>query len=265
MTSDEWGLIKRLVAIVFLTALFPLGALAYRFLLMPPSPVNLTGSPSPALYTLVPGASNPQTVTPAPPTPMVLVVPSGWKEQVVESEHFALALPPRWQRLPVDPTELEGALKSIRDSNPELAAVLGERGKQLVQSGVKFWAFDLTPEALKSKFATNLTITHQTLPNEVSFDAYVLVNVNQINQLSTREGPVIHQRVALANLPAEKIAYSLLYRGSDGGTTISSITQYLALSRTDSFVLTFATSSEQVEQYSSTFDQIAATFRILEQ
>ncbi len=263
MTSREWGLVKRLALVVILTALFPIAALAYRYFFGTEALAQALPIAGPAIYTLVPEPEGPEPADAPSPVPVLIVVPNGWNQYSVNDQNFAIALPPKWQRLPVNPQELDASLKTIRQSNPELAAVLGDRAPQLMQSGIKFWAFDLDAEALKSKFATNVTVTRQSLSNEVSFDTYVLLNVNQLEQLSTRQGPVSHQRVTLGNLPAEKIRYNLFFVGSDGGTTTSAITQYLLLNRTEAYVLTFATRLDQFDRYAGIIDQSAGTFRLL--
>jgi hypothetical protein len=263
MTPREWSLVKRLAVIVILTALFPVGALAFRFLFGTDALAQALPGASPAVFTLVPAPPGQAAAATPSSAAFLIVVPNGWKQYSVNEQNFAIALPPKWQQLPVNPQELDASLKTIRISNPELAAALGERAPQLMRNGVKFWAFDLDPDSLKGNFATNVTLTRQSLSNEVSLDAYVLVNVNQLEQLSTRQGPVSHQSLTLGNLPAEKVRYNLLFQGSDGGTTISAITQYLLLNHTEAYVLTFATRLDQFDRYASTFDKSAATFRLL--
>ncbi|MGE5139938.1 MAG: hypothetical protein ACM3JD_10770 [Rudaea sp.] len=263
MSTNEWKLIKRVLLLVFIAALFPLGAFVYRFLLDTPLLVSAGPTVIPALYTLVPGA---ETAVPVPTptnTPMVLVVPNGWTELAVPEQHLAIAVPPRWQQLPVNQQELDASLEVIRKSNPELAAALGARGEELLASGVKLWAFDFDAASLESKFATNLTITRQMLANPVSFDTYVTVNVSQIEQLSSLQGPVTHVRITINNVPAEKVRYKISFQGEDGSSGTSAITQYLIMSRSSAFVLTYATLADELERYAAEFDQSAETFRVL--
>ncbi len=264
MSQSEWQIVKRLALIVLLTALIPLGALIYRLSTTDALSSELA-TETPALFTLVPRSASPVAFATPKPTALVIVVPSGFTQYAISEAGFVLALPAAWQRLPVESQELEASLQVVRATNPELAALIGARGKEMLQSGVKFWAFDLGADALKTKFVTNVTVTRQTLPNEVSFDAYVLVNVNQINGLSSRQGEVNHQRVTLAGVPAEKLDYSLVFQSDDGSSTTAAITQYLLLNRNDAFVLTYATRADQREHYAPMFDQSAATFHLIGQ
>lgn len=263
MTTNEWGLVKRIAAILLLAAFVPVGAVLYRLFFNPDTLSVAVPTVTPFLYTLVPNSANQVTIGTPQPTAFVVVVPNGWTNYPVEDQNFSIAVPSSWQRLPVDAEELDASLEAIRQGNPELATLLGASAQQLIRSGVKFWAYDPDPASLNSKFATNVTVTRQTLPNAVSFDAYVLVNVNQIEQLSSRQGEVTHQRIALFNLPAEEVRYNLVFQSSDGTNITSAITLYLLLYRETAYVLTYATRLEQMGHYAATFDQSAATFRLL--
>jgi hypothetical protein len=263
MTNREWSLVWRVAAILLVAALFPIGAVLYRLFINPDLPSDAAVTSTPVLYTLVPNFANQVIIGTPKPTAVVLVVPNGWTNYPVEDQNFSIAVPATWQRLPVNAPELDAALEAIRQSNSELATSLGASAQQLMRSGVKFWAYDPDPNSLSGKFATNLTVTRQILPSEVSFDAYVLVNVNQIEQLSSRQGPVSHQRLNLSSVPAERIRYNLVFQASDGTNMTSAITLYLLLNRDNAYVLTFATRLEQIDHYAATFDQSAATFRFL--
>jgi hypothetical protein len=263
MTNREWSLVWRVAAILLIAALFPVGAVVYRLFTGPDLPSDATGTTTPLLYTLVPNLTNLALVGTPRPTPVVLVVPNGWTNYTVEDQNFSIAVPTTWQRLPVNAQELDAALEAVRQSNSELADSLGASAQQLIRSGVKLWAYDPDPNSLSGKFATNLTVTRQALPNEVSFDAYVLVNVNQIERLTSRQGELSHQRINLSGVSAEKIRYNLLIQTPDGAGITSAITLYLLLNRDNSYVLTYATRLEQLEHYATTFDQSAATFRFL--
>src|SRR5919199_1930726 len=155
MTRTEWRVIKILGVLVLLVALIPIGAIVYRLIDSSDSNETLI-SVAPALYTLVPGPTAPATLVPPTSTPIVVVLPAGWTQHAVPDQGFTVALPANWQRLPVKQEELEAALQVVRDKNPELAASLGASGQQLMQSGVKFWAFDL--DSLKDKPITG-TVT----------------------------------------------------------------------------------------------------------
>lgn len=239
----------------------PLAAFAYRALLLV-APDAVPG-PQPIL-TLVPVAENLGLATPAP-TSRVVVVPNGWTEYATPENGFALSVPTAWQRLPVKQQELDAALAAMRASNPELADALGENARTLLNGGVKFWAFDLNSANAQSEFATNVTVTRQTLPGPVSFDTFVAVNLEQLNALGSRNSDVVHERVAVAGLPAERVRYLLTLNDDASAPLTAAITQYLVLNGRNAFVVTYATRTDLNENYRATFEQSANSLRFIGQ
>jgi hypothetical protein len=261
VTSTESRFLKRLILFLVIAAMCPLAAFAYRVVLS----VAPDSVPDPApIFTLVPAAGDMGFTTPVP-TSVVVIVPNGWSEYALPENGFAISVPTTWQRLPVKAPELAAALASVRQSNPELADALGANADALIQNGVKFWAIDLNPETQQAGFATNVTVTRQALPNAVSFDTFVSINLNQLNALTTRNSDIVHERVSIAGQPAERVRYLLaLHRDPDTPIT-AAITQYLVLNARNAYVLTFATRTDLSDTYRSIFDQSAASMRFIGQ
>lgn len=259
MTSSETRFLQRLIIFLVLAALCPLGAFAYRVALNVAP--DVVPGPEP-IFTLVPAVGNLGLSTPVP-TSVIVVVPNGWTEYTMPENGFALSVPTTWQRMPVQNQELQAALDTIRQSNPELAQALGQNAPTLIANGVKFWAFDLNPTTQQAGFATNVTMTRQTLPNTVSFDTFVSINLNQLNALTTRNSNIVNERITLAGQPADRVRYLVtLNRESDSPLT-AAITQYLVLNGKDAYVLTYATRTDLSDTYRSVFDQSAASLRFI--
>ena len=257
MTHNESRFLKRLILFLIVAALCPLFAFAYRFALNV-APESIPG-PEP-IFTLMPAVGDVGFATPAP-TSVVVVVPNGWNEYQDTDNGFAISIPTTWQQLPVKPEELAAALATVRQSDPELADSLGANGQTFMQNGVKFWAFDLTPETQQAGFATNVTVTRQTLPSAVSFDSFVAINLNQLNALTTRNSDIVNDRISIAGLPAERVRYLLALNQAAGAPITAAMTQYLVLNGVHAFVLTYATRTDLMEKYQPLFDQSAASLR----
>ncbi len=238
----------------------PLAAFAYRVALNV-APDSVPG-PAP-IFTLVPSISDMGLATPAP-TSVVVVVPNGWNEYQLPESGFAISVPTPWQRLPVKNQELDAALETVRQTNPDLATALGTNAQALIQNGVKFWAIDLNPETQQAGFATNVTVTRQTLPNAVSFDTFISINLNQLQTLTTRSSEITHERMAIAGQPAERVRY-LLNVNQEQEPFTAAITQYLVLNGNHAYVLTFATRADLINKYRSVFDMSATSVRFLGQ
>lgn len=261
MTSTETRFLQRLIIFLVIAALCPLGAFAYRVALTV-APGAVPG-PEP-IFTLVPAVGDLGLATPVP-TSVVVVVPNGWSEYAVPENGFALSVPVTWQRLPVKQQELDAALQTIRESNPDLAQALGDNAQTLITNGVKFWAFDLNVESQQAGFATNVTVTRQTFPNPVSFDTFVSINLNQLNALTTRNSDIINDRVSLAGLPAERVRYLLTLQRGDQAPLTASLTQYLVVSGRNAYVLTYATRTDLLNTYQPLFEQSASSLRFIGQ
>lgn len=259
MTNTESRFLKRLIIFLVIAALCPLAAFAYRVALtVAPDTV-----PDPApIFTLVPVASEIGLATPVP-TSVVVVVPNGWNEYASPENGFAISIPITWQRLPVKNPELNASLQAVRQTNPELAEALGANAEALLQNGVKFWAVDLNAETQQAGFATNVTVTRQALPNAVSFDTFISINLNQLEALTTRNSDVVHERVSIAGQPAERVRYLLAVNREQDAPMTAAITQYLVLSGDAAYVVTFATRTDLVNKYRSIFDASAASMRFI--
>lgn len=261
MSNRETRFLQRLILFLVIAALCPLCAFAYRIALNI-APETFPG-PAP-IFTLVPAVGELGLATPEP-TSMVVVVPNGWNEYAVPENGFALSVPTTWQRLPVQTQELAAALQTIRQSNPELAQQLGDNADSLFAGGVRFWAFDLSPESQQAGFATNVTVTRQVLPNPVSLDTYVSINLNQLNALTTRNSDIVNERITLAGQPAERVRYLLALNPDNGATITAAITQYLVLNGRSAYVITYATRTNQSDRYNGVFEQSAASLRFIGQ
>jgi hypothetical protein len=261
VTPTETRFLQRLILFLVLAALCPLCAFAYRFTINV-APNTLPG-PEP-IFTLVPAVGEIGFATPAP-TQVVVVVPNGWAEYAVPESGFALSIPTSWQRLSVKSQELDAALQTVRASNPELADALGANAATLLQNGVKFWAYDISPEMQQTSFATNVTVTQQALPNPISFDTFVSINLNQLNTLSTRNSNIVNERIALAGQPAERVRYLLTLNAEQGAPLTAAITQYLVMNGRSAYVLTYATRADLADNYRGVFEESAVSLRFIGQ
>jgi hypothetical protein len=261
MSRTETRFLQRLIIFLVLAAMCPLCAFAYRIALN----VAPEAVPGPApIFTLIPVAGDIGLATPAP-TSVVVVVPNGWNEYAMPENGLALSVPISWQRLPVKVQELDAALATIRQSNPELAQELGDNAPALLASGVKFWAFDLSTESQQAAFATNVTVTRTSLPNAISFETFVSVNLNQLHGLSMRNSDIVNERTTLAGQAAERVRYLVTLTPEAGEPLTAAITQYLVLNGRNAYVITYATRADLQDKYRAVFEQSAASLRFIGQ
>lgn len=263
MTQFEWRIVKILLVLVILAASVPAGALVYKYL-APESggSESLTGLFQPAEST---ATRTTGPVTPAPPS-IVDVSNAGGRyvEYAVSDQGFAISIPESWQRLPMNPADLQALLASTRAANPELANMLGSNAQTLIQNGIRFWAYDADPAALRSNIATTVTVLKRTLPGPVSLETYVQLNVNQITEMKTRVGAVNSQRLSLNGKAAQQLQYTISFAQSNGTSVLTSVTQFFMVDNADAYVIGFAAAPGSAESYLPVFLKTAASFRLLQ-
>jgi hypothetical protein len=228
--------------------------------------------------TLAPTAtSTAATATPPParPTPtdtlvvtsaLVLSTPpagldAGWKYYENPGQGFGLGLPPSWAQLDLAPTAFQNALDSLEQKNPDLASVLGSEGNPLLASGFKFFGFDAAAVSAQRGFVTNVNVMVEPLPFPVPLDTYVQLSLAQLDQLTNVQKPITHTRVKLGANEAEEMRYHLQLTNAQGATLTTSTLQYALIGNQRGYVITLTTAADQEQDYATTFDQIAQSFR----
>lgn len=221
---------------------------------------------APPTATLVPPTSTPApaTPTPAPTTVAASELDPGWKLCEKESEGFALGLPPTWEQIDMDQATLDASLEAVSKNNPDVADMLKGQARNLLLSGVKFYAFDLAPEAVAEGFATNVNVIKQTLQVAPSMEVYVQINVAQLEKMPSVIKPLTHQRVKLASGTGEELRYQLSMQAPTGEELKLAITQLLALKGKSAYVVTCTTRADQQQTYETTFEKISRSFRTLD-
>ena len=231
-----------------------------------PTPVPPTATPTPVPPTATPTA----TPTPVPPTKTLMpttitkTLETGWILYQKPTAGFAIALPPTWEQVDLDAENVDTIMDAVGETNPELATLLKGQGRSLIASGFKFWGFDLTPEAAKAGFLTNVNVLKQPLTIKASLDFYVQATLTQLESLSNVIKPISHQRVKLAGSDAEEMRYQMKVAGITGKTVTAAATQYLLIREKDVYVITFVTVPEQVKKYAPIFEKIAQSFELAE-
>lgn len=234
-----------------------------------------TSTPRPTRTpTWTPMPTKPPTPTPAPTATVARVgaasvvtstLKDGWILYRVESEGFAMALPPEWTQISLDPQALDAALKVVGEQNPEFKQFFSsETMRSLLASGLKFYAFNLDAEALALGLPPSANVIKLELPFSVPLDSYVAINLKQIESIADPSVPVAHQRVDLFNVEAEEFKYKMTMAGAMGKTVSSQIVQYLLVDGQIAYVITLVSPISLADTYVDTFTQVGKSFRLLD-
>jgi hypothetical protein len=188
---------------------------------------------------------------------------SGWIRYEVTAEQFAIALPPEWLQLDLNPEALADLLGIVGEQNPQFDELFSSQMlRALVAAGVKFYAIDLNPDSLVLDLPTTANIIKVDLGLEIPLDVFVNLNLTQIEDLASPDVPVTHRRVMLTNVEAEEFKYVAEITDITGRNITMMFTQYLLLDETVAYVVTLSAPAELADAYISTFEEIGQSFEL---
>jgi hypothetical protein len=203
-----------------------------------------------------------RTVTPAATPAPAVAIPSGWQPFHRAGDGFSIAIPPTWTGLDLDPQTANSVLRSMTAQNPQFSSILNEQARTLLTAGGLYIAFDASPAASASGFATNVNVLKEDLPLDMSLALYTQVTVGNLEKVSGISKPIQKRTVTLPGGEATELTYSAQLRSTEGRPTDLSYTQYLLVSKRRAFVVTFTARKDQAANFNPVFEQIAQTIQI---
>jgi hypothetical protein len=209
--------------------------------------------------TLTPRATSTRTATPGP----TQTIAPGWKLYSVPKDGYAMALPNSWVYQELDAATIDQMVATLKKQNSPLTQVLETQGKQLIASGIRFYAIDGAAGSTMGGIATNCNIIRHTETQVYSLDYAVTSSINALEGQSMVVKPITHRRVQLPVGEAEQLRYALNLTLANNQTIKTPITQYLVMRGKDSYIITFTTHSSLDAKYLPTFESIIKTFRFV--
>ena len=206
-----------------------------------------------------------QTPTPEPAGLITSTLENEWILYELPEEGFAIALPPEWLQISMDPETFENALTIAGEQNPYIEEMLNsEILRGLIASGLKFYGMDLSPDSFTSGFVVNINVLKIDLGFKIPFETYIAINLEQIKAIVASETSIDNQSVELSNVDAEKLTYEMEQASLTGNPIQVAVTQYLILDGSTSYVITLIAPTSMMDNYASTFEAIGQSFQLLE-
>lgn len=207
--------------------------------------------------TVVPTLSPMPTVTASVATPLpVATTPAGWVEH--QTAQLSIWLPIDWEVLDLSSGDLQAIFARLEQSNPNLARIIG--GPENLQ-GTLFWGVRQTPAM--ATFADNLNIRRASLDGQRLASMADVVNpvVAQYRELGFT---VIASdtNLTIGGHMAAQIVYRFPFYLLDGGQTSVEGRQYLIVTPTDLWILSFSASPDTVMALTPVFERSAQSFRV---
>ncbi len=208
------------------------------------------------------------TATPKPTAAAEVVVTStlesGWTLYAMQTSKFALALPPSWERLDLNPSALETGLGIVGEQNPKLKAMFSSQTvRGLAAAGIRFYGFDPSPESLASGSPTSVNVLKIGVGASFPLDSLVPLTLQQLKNIADPATPITHRRVSLSNVEAEEIKYQAKLTSVTGQQLPLMLTQFLMVDGTTEYVVTCGTASELATNEATVFEKIGQSFRLL--
>lgn len=203
----------------------------------------------------------PPPLTPSPGTSL----PGGWREYREPDDGFAIALPDTWRRVDLDAPGQPAPLPAGDEGLWRPAGALAARVRGQGASGVRFFAFDLSPESVTSGFMTTVNVLHLPLSGAASLAEFGERNVRELERAARVRRPMTQERVDLPAGQALRLRYELTIDLAADEELCLSLTQFLLVWAQQGYVLTFATQPWQLEHYAPLFDEIGRSLRWLQE
>lgn len=199
-------------------------------------------------------------------TTLTTTLETGWVLYEKPAEGFALALPPTWKQIDMDPNTINTDLDLIEESNPQIGKLLKEEAPAFVVSGTKFWGIDLDPATARVGSLTNIGVVKKHSEIKISLGAYVSALIAFWEDQPDVIKPVTHQRVKLAGSDAEELRIKMAVTTTNTTTaTVTTQYQYILIKDQDFYSIGMTTHADQAEKYAPIFAKIAQSFHIVDQ
>lgn len=180
----------------------------------------------------------------------------GWPLYEQPADGFAIALPPGWTTLNLDPKTLDRTLERNIGINPDFKAM--EQGiRQQAAAGIKFLGTE------KAGGGPNVTIMKVPVPGEANLDAAAADWVKQFDALPSVEKPVARRRVRLLAGEAERMDIVLPVNPPGGVAIRLAMNAYLLVRGGDLYVVNITAGVDEAARYKSTFERVVQSFRFL--
>lgn len=222
-----------------------------------PTP-TLTPSPSPVPPT--------PTATPvvAPTATAAPVSTEGWTRYEVPDEQFAIALPPTWGNVDMDPARFQASLNAVQQKYPDVADLVQGEAIAFINAGVAFFGFDPTSEALKAGGATDASVQRQRMGAGATLEQIRGLVLAQLESNESIQKPIA---VQTTNLSAGGQALEVSFRANvtdrNGNPLELQVFQYLALNKANLYIVTLTSNADLAERYASVFRGIGTSLAFI--
>lgn len=216
------------------------------------------------------GSGSAPEATPAPtaaptsaPGQTAPVSAEGWTLNQVPKDRFAIALPPDWEQVDMDPSKFLASMQALSERNADAAAQIEGQARALASAGVAFFGFDPEAEALAAGVPTDANVQRQPLGGPMTLDEITSLALQNLENSEAVEKPVSNRTVTLEAGEAAEFRFRANVTDQNGNPLALAITQYLIIRRQDLYVVTLTTTADKADAYAATFEAIGKSLRFI--
>lgn len=188
----------------------------------------------------------------------------GWTVYEVPEEQFSIALPPTWGNVDMDPARFQASLNAVQAKYPDVADLVQGEAIALINAGVAFFGFDPTSEALKEGGATDASVQRQRMGAGATLEQIRGLVLAQLENTESIQKPVAVQITPLAaGGEALEVRFRANVTDRNGNPLELQVFQYLALNKTDLYVVTLSTNADLAGRYAPVFRSIGASLAFI--
>jgi len=188
--------------------------------------------------------------------------PVDYQTYTAADESFSIEIPAHWQTLKLSTTTLDAGLAMVETTNPQLKAFFNSPTfRQLVATGMKFYAIDLSEQGAAYALPTNVNVLKLDLGVDLSLAAAKQLNERQLATLADPTYPISSEIVTIQGQEAVRFQYVFNYRFGLV-TQFTQITQILLVDHQAEYVVTIGAPLTASADYQASVDHILQSFRL---
>ncbi len=185
---------------------------------------------------------------------------STWKLYTLEKDGLALSLPPGWLEFNLSEGDLKSVMSEVMAANPSFGGSMSGQIANMAAQGIKFYAFDQNSISLQSGFAENLNLVRTDRPSNIDLDTALKQSMSELKtQMGNMiDGPVMSMKLTTTSgHELARLNYDALFNMPDGNPITLSLVQYIAVTKSDIYILTGTAPLSRFGDYDNIFEGVA--------
>ncbi len=188
----------------------------------------------------------------------------GWTRYEVPDEQFAIALPPTWGNVDMDPARFQESLNAVQQKYPDVADLVQGEAIAFINAGVSFFGFDPASEALKAGGATDASVQRQRMGAGATLEQIRGLVLAQLESNESIQKPIAVQTTSLsAGGQALEVSFRANVTDRNGNPLELQVFQYLALNKANLYIVTLTANADVAGRYASVFRGIGTSLAFI--